>query len=186
MHSGDQLPGPERFSQADSRASFAGQGKIIQNGIHRFAEDETGNRKDRYRRSSPAKFGNGFESADIGQKNINDRQIKTGRFKCSNPDAGVGHMDSVAAFVAQRHHNRRANRWIVFHNQDPRHARLAVPSDPASTNIFFKIGPLGLWAIGSNADHWRLQTVSVVTNIAYYRANTLFKRAHLMAIKLLT
>jgi len=144
MHGGDQLPGPERFSQADGRAGFHGQRKIIQNGIHRFAEDETRNRKDRHRRSSSAKLGNGLKPADIGQKNIDDRQIKTRRFKCSHPDTGVGHMDSFTTFATQRHHNRRANRWIVFNNQDPRHAPPAVPSDPASTNIFFKIGPLGL------------------------------------------
>jgi hypothetical protein len=54
MHSGDQLPGRERFSQADSRTGFGSQGKIAQNRIHRVTEDETLNRKDRDRRSSPA------------------------------------------------------------------------------------------------------------------------------------
>jgi hypothetical protein len=33
--------------------------------------------------------------------------------------------------------------------------------------------------IDGNADHQRLQIVSVVTSIAYYRSNTLFKKAHL-------
>jgi hypothetical protein len=32
--------------------------------------------------------------------------------------------------------------------------------------------------IDGNADHQRLQIVSVVTDIAYYRSNTLFKSAH--------
>ena len=40
--------------------------------------------------------------------------------------------------------DRRANRQIVFHNQGPGHTQPAPPSNPASTNIFFKIGPLGL------------------------------------------
>jgi hypothetical protein len=143
MDGREQLAGPERFSQAGRRAGFGGQGEIIQDGIHRFAEDETGNRKDRYRWSFPAKFGNGLEPVDVGQKNIDDRQIKTGGFKCLHPDASVGYMDGVAAFAAQRHHNRCANRWIVFYNQYSRHARLAL-SSPASANIFFKIEPLWL------------------------------------------
>src|ERR1700733_4028181 len=89
MHSGDQSPGRERFSQAASHAGFGGEGKIIQNGIHRVAEDETRNRKGPDRRSSTA-----------------------------TPITG-GH-----------------------------------------------------------------QTVSVVTSIAYYRSNTLFKSAHLATIKI--
>ncbi len=54
----------------------------------------------------------------------------------------------------------RANRWLVFHNQDPRHARLAVPSNPPSTIIFFKMEPPRLRTTDGNAGHRRRQTES--------------------------
>jgi hypothetical protein len=144
MYSGDQLPGCEGFSQAGGRAGFGCQSKIIESRIHRVAEHETRDSKDRHCRSSAAKFGDDLETVDVGQEYIDYRQIKVRRFKGAHPGTGIGCTDSVAAFVSQRHHNRRANRWIVFDNQDPRHAGLAVLSDLTRTNIFCKIGPLGL------------------------------------------
>jgi hypothetical protein len=186
MYSGDQLPGCERFSQTGGRAGFSGQSKIVESRIHRDAEHETRDSKDRHCRSSAAKFGDGLETVDVGQEYIDYRQIKVGRFKGSHPGTGIGRMDSVAAFVSQRHHNCRTNRWIVFDNQDSRHARPTGPSDPTSTNIFFKIGPLGLGRSAATPSTGDFRLNQAMVRIAYQGCNTLFKSAHRAPITLLT
>ena len=81
MHSCHQLPGRERLPKAGRGTGPGGQRKKVQNGIHRVTEYEARHREDRYLRSLPAEFGDGLETADIGQEYIDDCQIESGRIQ---------------------------------------------------------------------------------------------------------
>jgi hypothetical protein len=127
MHDGQQLPGREWLSKAGRGACLGSHGKIIQDGIHRVSKYETRHRHYRYCRRSPAKFSDGLKTADIWQKYIDYSQVKAGRFKGFNPDAGIARMHGVAAFAIQHHPDSRADRYIVLDDKHPRHGRRTLP-----------------------------------------------------------